>query len=155
MSKPGLPLPAETETSAVLKMGGVRLALPQREVCAVGAASDVGVSDDLPPFSVGWVVHAERRWPVYCLSPELSLELVVPAEYHACAVLDAGSGFVGILCEEVSTVQLAATQRHELPPAMRTAHTPVLSLVALDDGELACATHSERLGAHVSRLMGL
>lgn len=154
MSTPTLPQPAATGTSALLRISSLRLELPQSEICALEAATDVDPLD-APPYSVGWILHAEQRWPVYSLSPELSLLIVIPEERRTCAVLASGQGFLGILCDEAGTIQVSASQRQELPPPMRLADSPVLSLVALENGEVACATTAERIAAHLSRLKGL
>ncbi len=154
MSSTVLTRPQASATSAILKISGLRLLLPQIEIRALEAADDVEVHDaELP--SVGWLRHAQQRWPVYCLSQELSLLTVVPAERRACVLLGAGDGYVGIMCDDVSIGQQTSGQRHELPPAMRLPDMPVLGLMAMDDPGIVCITSAERLTAHLARLAGM
>jgi len=150
---PPLLQPAGTGTAALLRISRLRIALPQGEIAGITAAAEVE-GGDAQPFSVGWVTHANQRWPVYCVSPDLSLLIVIPAERNACVVLAANSGFLGIMCDEAASVEVAPGQRQALPPAMRLPESPVLGLIALEDGEVACASSAQGLAAYVSRLTG-
>jgi len=149
---------AQPETdgeAALLDISGLRLMLPQSEMRALEAATALD-TDETKPFSVGWVRLNGERWPVYCLSPELSLLVVVPKERRSCLVLGSGAGYIGILCDEFSVgVQIPPEQRHDLPPAMRMADTPIVGLAALDDDEVACITSAERLIEHIARQVNL
>lgn len=141
---------------ALLNISGLRLALPQAEVCALEAAADMD-TDETKPLSVGWVHFRQERWPVYCLSPDLSLLVIVPKARRSCAVLDTGAGYVGMLCDEVNFgVQPALEQQQSVPPAMRTPEeSPILGLVALDGDDVACATTTERLINFLTRQVNL
>ncbi|MDD5058730.1 MAG: chemotaxis protein CheW [Sideroxydans sp.] len=154
MNTTALARPAASATSALLKISGLRLQLPQKEISALETADSV-VKQDVQPHSIGWLQHARQRWPVYCLSQNLTLFDTVPAERRACVLLGAGNSFVGILCDDVSISQPSQNQPHELPPAMRLAQTPVLGLVATGDEGIACITSAEQLIAHVTRLAGM
>ncbi len=154
MSTPARLPPATPENVALLRIGGLRIVLPPGDVAGVRAVAEVEPGD-AEPFSVGWVSHANQRWPVYCLSPELSLLIVIPAERSACVVLATRSGFLGIMCDESASLALAGpTQRHAGPHAMRLGGSPVLGLVALDGGEVACTSSGEHLADYISRLTG-
>jgi hypothetical protein len=140
---------------ALLNISGLRLALPQNEIRSIETAADTD-TDETKPFSVGWVNFGQERWPVYCLSPELELLLIVPKARRSCAVLDTGAGHIGILCDEASqNVLIAPERQHPLPPPMRTPNTPITGLIALDGDEVACATSAERLIAHVNLQVNL
>ncbi len=138
-------------TSAILTISGLRLLLPQKEIRALEAADDVDVRDAEPP-SIGWLQHAQQRWPVYCLSQDLLLMAEVPVERRACVLLGAGTGYVGILCDDVAIGQQTQGQRHELPPAMRLPNMPVLGLMATGEQGIVCITSAECLTAHLGRL---
>jgi chemotaxis signal transduction protein len=141
-----------TAPAAVLTISGLRLVLPEREIHAQEAVSAVDARQ-AEPYSVGWLQHAQQRWPVYCLSQELSLLAAMPAERSTCALLGTHDGYMGILCDEVSTGQSIDPQQ-DLPPAMHMPDTPIQGLIALDEDRIACVTSAERLAAHVARMAG-
>ncbi len=146
--------PGTSVTTAVLKISGLRMMLPQRELRALEPAESL-VKLDASPHSVGWLQHARQRWPVFCLAQDLSLLSAVPSERRACVLLSAGAGYVGILCDDVSVSAHSREQRHELPLAMRLPDTPVLALIAMGDEGVICVTSAEQLAAHVVRLAGM
>ena len=155
MSATLLPSPNAAAASALLEISGLRLELPQSEIQSLEMAAEID-TEETKPFSVGWVHVKQERWPVYCLSPELALLIVVPRERRSCVVLNIGAGYIGILCDTFSLdVQIAPEQRHELPVPMRMPDTPVLGLVALNETDVACATNAERLVEHVTRMVNL
>ncbi len=154
MNTTALARPAASATSALLKISGLRLLLPQKEIRALETADSVEKTDALP-HSVGWLQHSQQRWPVYCLSQNLTLLDAVPAERRACVLLGAGTGFAGILCDDVSISQSSQSQPLELPPAMRLPQTPVLGLIASGDEGIVCITSAEQLIAHVTLLAGM
>jgi chemotaxis signal transduction protein len=148
--------PPESDAAmVVLNISGLRLALPQAEIRALESAPDID-TDETKPFSVGWVQFKQERWPVYCLSQDLSLLVVVPRERRSCIVLDTGAGYIGILCDSVGIrEQITPVQHQELPPPMRSPDNPILGLIALSEEEIACASNAERLVEHVTRLVNL
>jgi len=148
--------PPETDAAmAVLNISGLRLALPQGEIRALESAPGID-TDETKPFSVGWVNFKQERWPVYCLSQDLSLLVIVPKERRSCIVLDTGAGYIGILCDSLGLgEQIVPEQHQELPPPMRSPETPILGLIALNEEEVACVSNAERLVEHVTRLVNL
>lgn len=138
-------------TAVLLKISGLSLVLPQADIRGLESAADIDAGE-AEPYSVGWIKYAQQRWPVYCLSPELSLLADVPVARRACALLSTGAGYVGILCDGVSIgKQTELWQRYELPSAMHIADTPILGLISLDEGNIACETNAQLLAAHVAR----
>lgn len=138
-------------TTALLSISDLRLALPEREICALEAAADID-ADETKPLSVGWVHYKQERWPVYCLSPELSLLVIVPKARRSCAVLDTGAGYLGILCDEATFgIRPTLEQQQPLPPAMRTPDSPIMGLIALEEAGVACATNTKRLVEYMNR----
>ncbi len=132
---------------AILKISGLRLALPQKEMRALEAADDVDVDGAESP-AVGWIRHGMQRWPVYSLSQDLSLLAEIPAGRRACVLLDTGVGHVGLLCDDVAIGHEG--QWHEVPAAMRLPETPVLGLLATDAEGIVCVTSAEYLIAHLA-----
>ncbi len=148
--------PPETDTAmAVLNISGLQLALRQSEIRALESAPHLD-TDETKPFSVGWVEFKGERWPVYCLSQELALLVVVPRERRSCVVLDTGAGYIGLLCDSINPgVQFQPEQLQELPRAMRLPDTPILGLIAVDEENTACVSSAERLIEHVTRMVNL
>lgn len=142
-------------TAALVTIGGVRLVLPQSEIRALEAASDVDRQEP-ESSSVGWIQYLQQRWPAYCLSSDLTLLTKVPNERRACILLATGADYVGVLCDEVRIArQNELGQQHELPPAMHLSDTPVLGLVGLNEEDVACVTDAKQLVTHITRLVNI
>lgn len=140
---------------ALLSISDLLLALPQGEIRALESIADLD-TDETKPLSVGWVHFMQERWPVYCLSPELSLLVIVPKARRSCAVLDTGAGYLGILCDEViSGIQPSLEQQQPVPAAMRLPASPIIGLITLEDERVACATTTDRLVNHLTRQVDL
>lgn len=134
-------------TAAVLKINGLELMLPQTDVRALESASDVGGSDP-QEGSVGWIGYMRQRWPVYCLSEQLGLLDSIPASRRTCALLAIENGYIGVVCDDVGVQKQVAGKSHELPPAMKTADTPILGLFP-HAGGLMSITSAARLAAYI------
>lgn len=134
-------------SAAVLKIDGLDLMFRQSEIRTLESASDVDGSDPREK-SVGWIRYMRQRWPVYCLSEQLELLGSVPASRRTCVVFAIETGYVGVLCDDVSILKQVAGQSHEVPPAMKKADTPILGLVP-HNGGLLSASHSNRLAAYI------
>jgi hypothetical protein len=152
MNPAALVQPAANAPSALLQISGLRLVVPQNEILALEATAEVDARDP-GPLSVGWLQHAQQRWPVYCLAPDLSLLGAVPGERRACVLLGADGECVGVLCDDVS-IEQSLGQRHAVPAAMRVAGSPLLGLIELAEGGIACVSDTRRLLAHVARAVG-
>jgi hypothetical protein len=138
-------------SAALLKIGGLNLLLPQSEIRTLESATDIEAA--APALhSVGWIVYAQKRWPVYCLSAELALMEVAPPERRACAMLAMGAGYLGIMCDDMIIQKDFAAQRYELPVAMRLPDTPILHLVDYEQG-IACVSNATRLTAYIEQLV--
>ena len=124
----------------VLKIGGLRLMLPQGDVRTLESAGDVTPIDP-PENGVGWIEYKGQRWPVFCPSDELALLVSVPVTRRACVLLAVESGYVGILCDDASILAHLSAERHEVPSAMRLPGSPICALVMLEDG-LACFSNA-------------
>jgi hypothetical protein len=140
-----------TTATALLKINGLNLLLPQNEIRTLESVTDI---DTTAPVlhSVGWVTYTQKRWPVYCLSDDLALMADVPAERRACAMLTMGAGYIGIMCDDMIILKDFTAQRHELPAAMRLPQTPILYLLVYDQG-IACASNATRLTAYIEQLV--
>ena len=143
--------PGSSTASALLKINGLNLLLPQGEIRTLESATDIDV---IAPalHSAGWVSYAQKRWPVYCLSDELALMAHVPAERRACAMLAMGAGYIGILCDDMIILKDFAAQRFELPVAMKLPDTPIMHLVAYEQG-IACISNAKKMTAYIEQLV--
>lgn len=133
----------------VLKIGGLDLMFPQSDIRALESASDVDTSTPMQA-STGWIGYLRQRWPVYCLSDQLDLLDLVPASRRTCALLATTDGYIGILCDDVSTLKQVAGKRHELPTAMKRVGTPILELLPCG-GKLLCVSHPDSLSAYIEQ----
>ena len=138
-------------TAALLKINGLNLLLPQGEIRTLESATDIDKSAAALK-SVGWIVYSNKHWPVYCLTEELALVEVVPADRRACAMLVMGAGYIGIMCDDMIMLKDFAAQRYELPLAMKLPNTPILHLVAYANG-IACVSNSGQLTAYIEQLV--
>ena len=147
LTRPGL----NTTSAALIKIDGLNMLLPQGEIRTLESIAEL---DTAAPalHSAGWVVYAQKRWPVYCLSEELSLMSLVPAERRACAIMAMGAGYIGILCDDMTILNDFIAQRHEVPVAMRLADTPILHLVAYAQG-IACVSNANKLTTYINQLV--
>lgn len=148
LTRPGL----NATTAALIKIDGLNLLLPQGEIRTLESIAELDTAAAPALHSVGWVVYAQKHWPVYCLSGELSLMSRVPAERRACAMMAMGAGYIGILCDDMIILNDFIAQRHELPVTMRLADTPILHLVAYER-DIACVSNANKLTAYINQLV--
>jgi hypothetical protein len=141
----------QTGSAAILKIGGLKLLLPQSDIRTLESATDIDASATVL-HSVGWVTYAQKRWPVYCLSDELRLMAAAPPERRACAMLAMGAGYLGLMCDDMIMQKNYATKHYELPVAMRLPDTPILHFVDYEQG-IACASNAMRLTAYIEQLV--
>ncbi|HEU0187136.1 MAG TPA: chemotaxis protein CheW [Gallionellaceae bacterium] len=151
MLKPAVVLPGLNATAAVLRIQGLQLMFPQNEVRTLEAASDVDGNAPLPG-SAGWINYLRQRWPVYCLSEQLVLQMEVPVERRACALFALNQGYLGLLCDDVAIMKQVNSQNFALPTIMRNAHTPIQSML-IQDGRLLCASSAQQLAAYLEHLV--
>lgn len=135
-------------SATVLKIDGLDLMFQQSDIRALESASAVDGSDPREA-SVGWISYMRQRWPVYCLSDQLDLLNGVPPSRRTCALLALETGYIGMLCDDVTIIKPAG-QRHEVPVAMKNADTPILGLLPSAD-KLLCISNPNRLAAHIER----
>lgn len=143
--------PASNTASALLKINSLNLLLPQSDVRTLESASDI---DPVAPalHSIGWVTYARKHWPVYCLSEELFLMAELPVERRACALMAMGAGYIGILCDDMIILKDFSAPRFDIPVAMKGPDTPLLHLVAYEQG-IACVSNAKQMTAYVERLV--
>ena len=143
-ARAGLNIAAE-----LLKIDGLNLLLPQGEVRTLEPVTQLDV---LAPalHSVGWITYLQKRWPVYCLSEDLSVLTIVPSARRACALMALGAGYIGIMCDDMIVLKDFAAQRYELPVAMRLPDMPILNIVAYEQG-IACVSNARHFTSYVEQ----
>lgn len=144
-----LPARNQRAAGAVLKIDALDLLIQQGEIRTLESVSDVD-SADPDKNSVGWISFAQQRWPVYCLSSQLDLQISVPVPRRTCALLALEQGYLGVLCDDVTIIKQVSGQLHELPVAMRRSDTPIHGVIAYNQG-IACVTDANGLAAYIER----
>ncbi len=155
MNTPTFALSARSDGSAgsvaLVRIARLNLCLPQSDIVAVEARASVDTAGP-GARSVGWVTHQQHRWPVYCLSEDLSLLFQVPAGRRACVLLAGTNGSLGVLCDEIRISPEGSGPTHAIPDAMRLPETPLLGVQAMESG-IACFSDGSRLVAYVQRMV--
>jgi hypothetical protein len=138
------------KAAALLKVDGLTLMLSQSDIRAIEATVDVDRTDPAT-FSVGWIVYAQQRWPVYCFSADLRLNFEIPSVRRTCVLMTADDGYVGILADDVSILRQIPERHYPLPDILKLPGSPVQYLMLLE-GAIVCATDAHNLYAHIGRL---
>ena len=149
--RPVLSGPGVNVSSAVLKIDELALLLQQSDVRALESASDVDANAP-GERSIGWIMYMRQRWPVYSLSGQLELSDDVPTARRTCALLAIDTGYIGILCDDVSIMKQAAGKFHEVPTSMKSADMPLLGLLPSGD-KLMCVSNPNLLAAYIEHLI--
>lgn len=131
----------------VLRIDALDLLIQQSEVRALESASDVDGRDP-EKNSVGWILYLQQRWPVYCLSAQLDLQSSVPENRRTCALLALAQGYIGVLCDDISSLQQVSGRLFELPVAMRKIDTPIHGVIVYNQG-IACVSDANGLAAYI------
>lgn len=137
--------------AALLRIDKLNLLLPQGDVRALESATDIDVR--APALhSVGWIPFAHKRAPVYSLSDNLGLMSNVAPERRACAMFRLGSGYIGVLCNDMIILKNFTEPRHLLPVCMRLADTPILQLAEYEQG-IVCITSAHKLTTYIEQMV--
>lgn len=137
-------------SAAVLKIDALDLLIQQREIRTLESVSDVDSSGP-DKGSVGWISFAQQRWPVFCLSPRLDLQLDIPAARGTCVLLVLENGYAGLLCDDVTILKQVSGRLYELPVAMRRRDTPIRGVLSYNQG-IACVSDAGRLAAYIAQM---
>lgn len=133
----------ETRNRILLRIEGLKLMLPQGDICAVESVVDMDMQDP-PAHALGRIAYLGQRWPVVCIDGEFRVLDTLPLARRACVMLATGSGFLGLLCDDVRVLNQLDIADYSLPMAMRCNDTPVQALMPFESG-LACVTDAGRL----------
>ena len=143
-----LPASAGDEAHVQLSIEGLRLLIPQSNVTAVEPMFDVaGKASD--GGHVGWIDVADRRIPVFSLSPGLRLRKTLPEASRIYLVLRSRSGPLALVCDWASKVAAGSLRRFAVPRCMRQDSSPLTGLVVLD-GVVGCLTDADELVERLS-----
>lgn len=135
--------------AVLLKIDGMRLVLPQVDVCSLESVMDMDLAD-CPQGSVGWVPYAGQRWPAYCLGGGLQLLKHIPAVRRVCTLLALPHGYLGVLCDEAHTLVGVQEASFEIPACMQVAQSPISGLRMVEEG-FACDSDAGRLSAYIQQ----
>lgn len=130
----------------ILTMGALRLLIPQNQVYALEPSIDVlhQAGED-----VGWIDVAGGRWPVCCLSQDLSPVREIPTGRSICVLLHMDGGLFGVLCDQVVMLgHQTAVDWLPVPECMRTPTMRLRGLV-LDGEQVLCVVSAQDLLAGI------
>ena len=141
------PTVERTPLYAMMRFDGRKLLLPQSEVWALEPAVDVDTTTR-SPHGVGWISHQGDWWPVYCLTRDLAVLAELPEARRICALLKKREGYLGMVCDDLITVQGESLQFYPVPVCMRSSSSPIQNLAILgkDVGLVSTTAH---LGAFI------
>lgn len=135
---------------AVLTMDKQPLLIPQHELLSLEPAQDLKRFPRGPRRSVGHISLGQDQVPVYCLSRQLELMNIAPAERRVCTLLQSPQhGLFGLLCDQVSTLHADARNTRTLPACMRLPDTPIRTLI-LDGERVLGATSANDLATLIT-----
>lgn len=132
----------------ILAIGELRLILPQADIRTVESISDVATTDKMPK-SVGWIKYQGQRWPVVCLSDDLTILDAVPGTRRACVMLALNGAYLGLLCDDARVLVNFSQQSFAVPPSMQAHASPLTGLIQYEQG-LACLSDARHLHTFVN-----
>jgi hypothetical protein len=138
---------------AVLAIGAVRLALPQRGVRQIDLAVDLKISAAGEGPAIGWLVRKSgASWPVYCLDERFGFEHPAPADRRLCVFFGSGDDVQGILCNHVWSLPSDADLAIEPLPGCATGQrSPATGLAQFMEG-VSLVTSATALAAYLAAL---
>lgn len=119
---------------AVLAVGTLRLALPQRDVRQIDLVGDLQAPAAGGGPEIGRRIRdGGRPWPAYCLDAHLRLQLPAPAQRRICVFFGLEDGVRGILCDRVWSLAADADLVIEpLPGCFEGARSPATGLARFE-----------------------
>lgn len=145
-SKAAAPVNAASHYVALV-FGAHRLVLPQSALRTLEPAADLDPVQP-PPGGVGWMASGADRWPVYSLDDDLQPTQATLVQRRICALLSAGDGVLGLLCDDLHRVPQSDAEVFPLPPAMALPGTPLRGIVTYT-GASAGLTSVDALTAYL------
>jgi hypothetical protein len=125
----------------LLHFEGQKLLLPQSEIYALKSVVDIDHSDK-PPGGVGRIGFADGRWPVYALTRDFTLMADIPASRRLCILLGQTEGYLGLVFDNLTTLQINLLKHYPLPPCMKNPNSPLQALAILGDEEVGLVSFS-------------
>lgn len=132
---------------AVLTIDRQKLLLAQNEIRTLEPVIDIDKKTKLPG-TVGTLTIQNIRFPVYCVSEDLTVLEIIPTNRRICVLLDEGENSFGITCDKIETTNSEHLKFYSLPECMSLQDSPILAL-AIRGNELNCVTSTGRLAAYI------
>jgi hypothetical protein len=138
---------------AVLAVGTVRLALPQRDVRQINLVGDLEMPAAGDGLEVGWRIRDDgRSWPAYSLDTRLRLESPAPAQRRLCVFFGPGDDVRGVLCDRVWSLAADGDLVIEpLPGCFAGARSPAIGLAQFEK-QVALVTDCGALTAYLAEI---
>ncbi len=146
--------PAIVPGWAVLAMGELWLALPQRDVRQFELASDLEAPGASLAQAAGqFMAGNDQSWPVYSLDGLLQLQRAVPEARRICVFYETEDQTRGLLCDRVwSLAEDADLIVEPMPGCMKGPPSPATGLAQFRD-HIAIVTNRGALSAYLAYLL--
>ena len=144
---------------SIVSFNSTRLAFPLGEALGLQRSADLESASEPEtsvPLTIGSIIHAEQRWPVFNLNADFIPMPTLSATTHHCLCLSADGGATGVAlaCETVETLSFNADAiaPTPLPTCMQRAATPLQQLYVYDKHILPISS-APALAAYLRSLM--
>lgn len=138
---------------AVLGLGTLRLALPQRDVREIDLVGDLQTPAAGDGLAIGARIRDDgRSWPAYCLDADLRFTPAVPALPRLCVFFGSADSVRGVLCDRVWS--LAADGDlvvQPLPGCFGGERSPAIGLAQFKE-EVAVVTDGNALAVYLAEI---
>jgi hypothetical protein len=126
---------------ALVGFDSITLLIPQRAIATIEMITSLDTESDIEN-TVGGLSATGKRWPVYALSADFSLQSRCPATSKYCVAfnVEAQPAFA-ITCDEVSSLTLTASEQIiPLQDCMRSPGSPLEGLLLREDRVMLCSS---------------
>ena len=134
-------MPMDQVDFALVGFDSITLLIPQRAIATIEMITSLDAQSDVEN-TVGSLSATGKRWPVYALSADFSLQSECPATSKYCVAFDIDSQpAFAITCDEVSSLMLTSSEKiFALQDCMRSAGSPFEGLLLRDDRVMFCSS---------------
>ena len=135
LQSPNLPVadPLASTFFTALKIDHARLLLPQEQISATGAASNMQPTTSAYQNAVGLIEQAGSDWPIYCLDSNFAFIANPPEQRQYCVLMSAAQKQFGILCDQIHTIAQSELTINPVPQCMRTEQLVLCGLGIYED----------------------
>jgi len=146
--------PAIVPGWAVLAIGELWLALPQRDVRQFELASELEAPEASLAQAAGqFMARSDKSWPAYSLDGSLQLQRAVPEARRICVFFETEGQTRGLLCDRVwSLADYTDLIVEPMPGCIKGPPSPATGLAQFR-GQIAIVTNRGALSAYLAYLL--